>query len=81
MAKADAMPRRLTRAQLGIVRMLVEGYGPEVIARRRERSLSATYEMLGRICDRWELDHWSKIAPYARKEGLVQETCPRDEST
>jgi DNA-binding NarL/FixJ family response regulator len=61
-------PRRLTRSQLSVVRLLAEGLTPEQVAQRRSRSLSATYELIGRICDRWQLTHWSEIAPKARGE-------------
>lgn len=62
-------PRRLTRSQLSVVRLLAEGLTPEQVAQRRSRSLSATYELIGRICDRWQLTHWTEIAPAARRNG------------
>jgi DNA-binding NarL/FixJ family response regulator len=63
--------RRLTRNQLGVVRLLVAGLNPMEIAQRRGRSLSATYELLIRICERWNLAHWTEIAPAARRNGTV----------
>ena len=70
--------RPLTRAQLGVVRLLVADLNPMEIAQRRGRSLSATYELLARICDRWTLSHWTEIAPTARANGTVDP--PDDES-
>jgi DNA-binding NarL/FixJ family response regulator len=63
-------PRLLTRSQLGVVRLLVAGLNPMEVAQRRGRSLSATYELLERICDRWHLTEWTEIAPTARRNGI-----------
>jgi hypothetical protein len=58
-------PRRLTRSQMSVVELLLAGHTPAEVAARRSRSLSATYELFARICDRWQLTHWSEIAPKA----------------
>ncbi len=63
-------PRSLTRNQLGVVRLLAAGLNPMEVAQRRSRSLSATYELIARICERWNLTEWTEIAPTARRNGI-----------
>jgi DNA-binding NarL/FixJ family response regulator len=72
-------PRSLTRCQLGVVRLLAAGLNPMEVAQRRGRSLSATYELIARICQRWNLTDWTEIAPTARRTGTVKP--PDDDSS
>jgi hypothetical protein len=64
-------PPKLTRTQIQLVRDLVDGYDIPRIARRRGRSLSATYELADRIADRLGLNHRDEIAEYVVQIGLV----------
>lgn len=73
---ADALsaapePPKLTRKQMAAVRDLVAGYDAQTIARRRDRSSSATYELLARIRERLGLDDTDQIAPFAIRTGLL----------
>lgn len=65
------VPRRLTKRQMSVVRELAEGCDIAMVAERRERGLSSVYEIVGRICDRWGLEDWRQIGPYAVERGLV----------
>lgn len=62
---------RLTRRQLAMVQDLAHGYDIAMVAERRGRGLSATYELADRICDRLGLSEWQEIGPYAVDRGLV----------
>ena len=66
-----AVPRKLTNRQMTIVRELADGCDIATVAARRDRQLSSVYEIAGRICDRWGLDDWRQIGPYAVEHGLV----------
>ncbi len=67
----DRPPQALTRSQMAVVRLLVAGLNPTQAAKRRSRSVSATYEIMARICDRWNLDEWTEIAPEAIRNETV----------
>ena len=67
---AQSAPR-LTRRQLTIVQDLVQGYDIPIIAHRRGRSVSATYELVDRILERLGLNDREEIAPFAVNQGLV----------
>lgn len=62
----------LTNRQLSVVHDLAQGWDISTVAAHRGRSLSSTYEIAGRICDRLDLADWSEIGPYARGHGLVE---------
>lgn len=64
-------PRKLTNRQMSVVRELAKGSDIAMVAARRDRGLSSVYEIAGRICDRWGLDDWREIGPYAVSNGLV----------
>ncbi len=65
------VPRKLTKRQMSVVRELADGCDIATVAARRDRGLSSVYEIAGRICDRWGLEDWREIGPYARDHGLV----------
>ena len=67
----DPVPRRLTKRQMSVVRELADGCDIAMVAERRERGVSSVYEIVGRICDRWLLEDWRQIGPYAVEHGFV----------
>lgn len=69
--KDGAIPRTLTKRQMSVVRELADGCDIAMVAARRDRGVSSVYEIVGRICDRWGLEDWREIGPYAVKHGLV----------
>ncbi len=69
-----AVPRKLTNRQMTVVRELADGCDIATVAARRDRQLSSVYEIAGRICDRWGLDDWRQIGPYAASQGIVDLT-------
>lgn len=77
MQDGHAVPRRLTNRQMAIVRELAAGCDVATVAARRERGLSSVYEIIGRICDRWGLEDWRQIGPYAVEHGLLDGTDPK----
>jgi DNA-binding NarL/FixJ family response regulator len=54
-----------------IVQDLARGLDPAGIAKRRGRSVSATYEILERICERLGVQTWEEIVPAAVERSLV----------
>jgi non-specific serine/threonine protein kinase len=68
---------RLTRRQMTIVQDLAQGYDIPTIAHRRGRSVSATYELVDRILERFGLNDREDIVPFAVKHGLVSPPQPR----
>jgi len=67
----DFAPRKLTKRQMAVVRELADGCDIAMVAARRDRGVSSVYEIVGRICDRWGLEDWREIGPYAVSHGLV----------
>lgn len=65
------VPRKLTKRQMSVVRELADGCDIAQVAARRDRGLSSVYEIVGRICDRWGLEDWREIGPYATEHGFV----------
>lgn len=65
-------PRRLTKRQQRVVELLMAGCTPAEAAARRGHSLSATYEIVARICDRWQVSHWTEIVAKARAGRAVE---------
>jgi len=70
-------PARLTNRQLAVVRDLASGLDIPGVARRRGRTQSATYELVGRICERLGVDTWEDIVPYAEKHSLIPSPGPK----
>jgi non-specific serine/threonine protein kinase len=66
----------LTERQLAVVRDLASGLDVAGVSRRRGRSLSTTYDMVHRICDRLGVDTWEEIVPFALDHGLIQPQSP-----
>jgi DNA-binding NarL/FixJ family response regulator len=64
-------PRRLTKRQMSVVRELADGCDIAMVAAHRDRGVSSVYEIVGRICDRWGLDDWREIGPFALEQGLA----------
>lgn len=71
--KPIRLPRRLTNRQMAVVRELSIGCDIAMVAERRGSGLSSAYEIVGRICERWGLEDWRQIGPYAIAHGLVEE--------
>jgi hypothetical protein len=72
MASGSAEPLpRLTAIQKQAVQGLVDGFDPQTLAARLDRSEGAMYQLLGRICQRWNLSTWEDIAPLAISGGYV----------
>jgi DNA-binding NarL/FixJ family response regulator len=65
------VPRKLTKRQMSVVRELADGCDIAMVAARRERGVSSVYEIVGRICERWGLDDWREIGPFAVEHRLV----------
>ena len=65
------VPRKLTKRQMSVVRELADGCDIAMVAARRDRGLSSVYEIVDRICERWGLEDWREIGPYAVERGLV----------
>ena len=65
-------PRKLTKRQMSVVRELADGCDIAMVAARRDRGLSSVYEIVDRICERWGLEDWREIGPYAIEHGLVE---------
>jgi DNA-binding NarL/FixJ family response regulator len=65
------VPRKLTKRQMSVVRELADGCDIAMVAARRNRGVSSVYEIAGRICERWGLDDWREIGPFAIEHGLV----------
>ena len=65
------VPRKLTKRQMTVVRELADGCDIAMVAARRGRGLSSVYEIVERICERWGLEDWRQIGPYAVEHGLV----------
>lgn len=76
--ESAATPRRLTTRQMAVVRDLAAGFDVQGVARRQGRSISATYELVNRICERWDLKRWEEIAGVARTHGLLSHPYERD---
>ena len=67
-------PRKLTHRQMTIVRELADGCDIAMVAARRDRGVSSVYEIANRICERWGLNSWREIGPFALEHGLVDQT-------
>lgn len=63
---------RLTARQMAVLHDLLRGLDPLEVARRRGRSESATYEILGRMCERLGVGTWEEIVPKAIDLGIVE---------
>jgi predicted ATPase len=63
-------PTKLTRNQLEVVHLLIQGKDVEQIAAARGQYPQNIYQILNRICERWELDDWPEIAPFALQNGI-----------
>ncbi|MCC6945170.1 MAG: AAA family ATPase [Thermomicrobiales bacterium] len=69
--ESEESPVRLTNRQMLIVQDLARGLDPAGIAKRRGRSVSATYEILERISERLGVQTWEEIVPAAVERSLV----------
>lgn len=63
-------PTKLTKNQLDIVQLLIQGKDVEQIAAARGQHPQNIYQILTRIRERWELDHLTEIAPFAVQNGV-----------
>ncbi|MGD9711163.1 MAG: hypothetical protein AB7V46_03745, partial [Thermomicrobiales bacterium] len=61
----------LTKRQKSVLHDLAKGYDPPIIAVRRGRSESATYEIVNRMAERLGVDTWEEIVPAAIEKGLL----------
>src|SRR5690606_10684515 len=62
---------RLTKHQEAIVHDLAKGLDIPAISRKRGRTQSATYEMVGRIVERFGVETWEQIVPAAIEHGFL----------
>jgi hypothetical protein len=69
---------KLTAIQKQAVQGLVDGLDPQSLAKKRNRSEAANYQLLTRICERWNLSTWEELAPLAISRGYLTPTPKQD---
>ena len=74
--QSEPLPKLLD-GQKRMVQLLVDGNPPKRIAELLEREPSSVYQMLKRICRRWNITTWEEIAPLAIARGYTTPT-PRE---
>jgi tetratricopeptide (TPR) repeat protein len=79
MASGSSEPLpKLTAIQKRAVQGLVDGFDPQTLAGKLDRSEGAMYQLLGRICERWNLSTWEELAPLAVSRGYLTPTPKQD---